>query len=182
MDRTRLKEIGIEDELLSLLVMAYMYGAEEVLIASTGEENEPTDIYTEDGNKLAEIVDYSKLEKTIDQPIDGKTARERIYEYTESGDVEALIKVADTESHRVYNAGSYDAATSLGLSTKTWVTMNDDRVRDSHDYLEGVTVPIDAEFYTYNGHHTYYPGQFGVPDEDINCRCILWYGKEKENG
>jgi uncharacterized protein with gpF-like domain len=55
--------------------------------------------------------------------------------------------------------------------------MLDPRVRDSHDYLEGVTVSMDSEFFTYNGNHTYYPCQFGVPEEDINCRCWLEYRK-----
>lgn len=180
-DRKRLKEIGLEDEVYSLLEMAYMYGAEDVLStfsASYEGEISPTDIFTEGENKLAEIVDFSKLEETIEKPIAGKTTRERIEEYTETGDVEAIVKVVDTESYRIYNAGSYETATKLGATTKTWVTKNDDRVRDTHDYLEGETIPIDAEFYTYDGDHAMRPGEFINPENNINCRCVLAYGKE----
>ena len=49
--------------------------------------------------------------------------------------------------------------------------MMDDRVRDSHDYLLGQTVGIDEDFYTWDGAHAPAPGMFGVPEEDINCRC-----------
>ena len=57
--------------------------------------------------------------------------------------------------------------------TKHWVTMRDDKVRDTHDYLEGTEVPFNEDFYTYNGDHAPFPGMFGVPEEDVNCRCIV---------
>ena len=55
--------------------------------------------------------------------------------------------------------------------------MGDEKVRDLHDYLDGMTIPIDAEFYTYNGDHAYYPSQFGVAEEDCNCRCWVTFSK-----
>ena len=60
---------------------------------------------------------------------------------------------------------------------KTWGTMLDDRVRDTHEYLEGVTIPIEAEFYSFRGGSTLYPGQWGIPEEDCNCRCYLTFSK-----
>jgi hypothetical protein len=51
--------------------------------------------------------------------------------------------------------------------------MKDDRVRDPHVYMEGMTVGLDDEFYTYTGDTTKYPGGFGVPELDINCRCYI---------
>ena len=59
------------------------------------------------------------------------------------------------------------------LLTKTWKSMKDDKVRDTHDYLDGMTVGFDEDFYTYNGDHAKYPGLFGVPEEDVNCRCLV---------
>lgn len=180
-DRTRLKELDIEDDVFSLLEMAYMYGAEDVLTAfsaSAQGDISPTDIYTEEGNKLAEIVDFSEVEETLSKPIGGKTTQERITEYTDSGDVEAIIKVVDTETHRVYNTGSLETASKLGATTKTWVTMLDERVRDTHRYIEGMTIPMDAEFYTDDGDHAPCPGQFILPENNVGCRCVLVFGKE----
>ena len=53
--------------------------------------------------------------------------------------------------------------------------MLDDRVRDTHDYLEGVEVGLDDEFYTYLGNKAMFPGQFGVAEEDVNCRCWVTF-------
>ena len=51
--------------------------------------------------------------------------------------------------------------------------MLDDRVRDPHAYMEGLTVGLDDMFYTYTGDGAMYPGGFGVPELDINCRCFI---------
>lgn len=84
---------------------------------------------------------------------------------------DAIIRIADTEMHRIANAAALETARRDGARTKTWVTMMDDRVRDSHDYLLGQTVDIDEDFYTWDGAHAPAPGMFGVPEEDCNCRC-----------
>jgi hypothetical protein len=51
--------------------------------------------------------------------------------------------------------------------------MLDDRVRETHDYLEGVRVGIDDLFYTFDGDAAYAPGGFGDPSNNVNCRCYL---------
>lgn len=55
--------------------------------------------------------------------------------------------------------------------------MEDDKVRDTHDYLEGMSVGIDEEFYTYDGDHALYPGGFENAQNNVNCRCFLTYTK-----
>ena len=93
----------------------------------------------------------------------------------ENGTPADIARVIGTDAHRIYNDAMYDQAVRNGATKKTWCTMADLRVRDSHSYLDGVTIPIDAEFYTYKGNKTQYPGQFGVAEEDVNCRCWLTY-------
>ena len=111
--------------------------------------------------------------ESVEEIIDGETIADRLDDAETYEDVERII---DTEAHRNYNAGAYRAAKESGLDLqKTWRTMLDDRVRDSHSYLEGVTVGLDDYFYTFGGAKALYPGQFGEPDEDINCRCFIEY-------
>jgi hypothetical protein len=51
--------------------------------------------------------------------------------------------------------------------------MLDNRVREEHQYLEGQTIDIDDEFYTYDGDHASAPGLFTLAQNNVNCRCEL---------
>ena len=96
---------------------------------------------------------------------------------------EQLSVIAETETHRAINVGAQDGAQEYADAHpretifKTWVTAGDDRVRDTHDYLEGATVPLNARFYTYDGDNALEPGDFIKPENNINCRCILRWTK-----
>lgn len=116
------------------------------------------------------------------------------------GDYKKAIRIARTETHRVREAGNHDAAvlvngalkdSTTGLQmVKTWRTMKDERVRPAkakgrnrqynHRKMDGVTVPVDEEFVLPSGAKTKAPGQSGVAGEDINCRCYLSYGLQKQ--
>jgi len=113
--------------------------------------------------------------KVVNKEIAGETFRDRVYKHAELGDTEAIIKVISTDGHRVWGNANYEEAKRQGKTTKIWHTMLDDRVRDPHQYLEGISVGIDEEFYTYNGDHALFPSQFGVAEEDCNCRCWVEY-------
>lgn len=149
----------IEDTVEDILILAYIYG------------NRSANEQLQSGVK----PDTGKLQKAMSKQYDGKGYADRIREYAD--DAESIIRVAETEAHRIYNAGAEDTATAAGATKKTWNTMLDDRVRDAHEPLQGVTVPIDSEFVTWDGHKAKYPGGFGIPELDINCRCILSYTK-----
>ena len=58
------------------------------------------------------------------------------------------------------------------IATKTWDATLDERTRDTHWLLHSQTVGINDWFQTING-RTQRPGEFRVPEEDINCRCRL---------
>lgn len=57
----------------------------------------------------------------------------------------------------------------------TWATMRDDRVRETHDYLEGMTQLFGRRFYSFDGDSARFPGDFSLPDNNVNCRCHLNY-------
>lgn len=112
----------------------------------------------------------------VDTRIEGKTWRDRVMGYYESGgDIYDIRRIAETESHRDANAAAFETALRAGATEKIWNTMLDDRVRDTHQYLEGVSAPMDGSFYSFKGGETLYPGQWGIAEEDINCRCYLTF-------
>lgn len=91
------------------------------------------------------------------------------------GEIKTLL---ESEYHRVFNDASSDTAKKIEKKlgkkgTKTWATMRDDRVRDTHEYLEGQTVSIDEKFYTFDGDSAYAPGGFSTAENNANCRCVL---------
>jgi hypothetical protein len=53
----------------------------------------------------------------------------------------------------------------------------DNRVRDTHFYLEGMTVDINDKFYTYDGDSAYRPGGFEKAENNCGCRCLLMYSR-----
>lgn len=117
-----------------------------------------------------------EAQEIVEEKIQGKNWRDRMQEHYENGGTIADVeRIAETETHRDSNAGAYAVAKKAGATQKVWHTMLDDRVRDSHQYLEGVVAPIDGEFYSFAGNHTQYPGQWGIAEEDVGCRCYLTF-------
>lgn len=89
-----------------------------------------------------------------------------------------LQTLVESEYHRVFNAaeedGAYEFQSTRGLGvSKKWVTVRDEAVRDTHKYLEGVSVALDEEFYTFDGDHASRPGEFTKAENNVNCRCVL---------
>lgn len=83
------------------------------------------------------------------------------------------LTIARTESHNAIMGGSFNSALLSGLGLKTWNTVADERVRDSHESINGQEQEINKKFT--NG--LIYPGDSinGSAKEVINCRCFLTY-------
>lgn len=121
-------------------------------------------------------ADVSDVQGTVDRKIAGETWRDRVREYfSNGGSVADIVRIAETESHRDYNEAALTTAKKAGAKSKTWMTMMDDRVRETHDYLQSMTVGIDEEFFTYDGDHASTPGGFELAENNVNCRCILTF-------
>ena len=158
--RDKREEEDIIDELLDLFLLAYAMGN------SVTNDNLSSD--------YAPSVD--DVMKVVDAKVAGKTWRERVEDYFANGGTgEDIARIADTEMHRIANTAALDTAKYAGAKSKTWVTMLDDRVRDTHDYLEGETVGINDDFYTYDGDHASAPGLFELAENNVNCRCELLF-------
>ena len=151
-------EEDIIDEMLDLFLLAYAQG-NSVTNANLSSDWMPT---------------VDDVMKVIDAKVAGKTWRERAEDYFASGgSVDDLVRIAETETHRDANTAALDTAKRAGAKNKTWLTMMDDKVRESHDYLLGQTVGIDDDFYTYDGDHASAPGLFELAENNVNCRCEL---------
>jgi SPP1 gp7 family putative phage head morphogenesis protein len=81
--------------------------------------------------------------------------------------------IVRTEVIGAANGGTLEAWKQSGVvATKTWMATLDSRTRDSHVDAHGQTVPIEADFVV-GGARGPAPGQLGVAEEDINCRCTM---------
>ena len=110
--------------------------------------------------------------KSVNLEINGETYRDRILTKLDEDSLEGILRIIDTEAHRDYNTGVYDAAKASGVEVrKQWVTMMDELVRDTHSYLEGMIVGKDDRFYTFDGDSARFPGDFSLPENNVNCRC-----------
>ena len=150
----------LEDEFEDILIMSYLLGnraAGEML-------------------GIEPPMNASTLDKVINKKIAGKTWRERLREQLDNGGtVEDIMRIAETESHRDTNEAIYEVAKGSGIKNlyKTWETMEDDRVREAHEEIQGQTVPFEDVFVTWDGHEARFPGDFDTAELNVNCRCFL---------
>ena len=83
--------------------------------------------------------------------------------------------VARTETLRAANYGRLEAYRQQApglVKGKKWLTALDGRQRQDHEDLNGTIVGID-EMFVIGGATAMAPTQFGVPEQDINCRCTI---------
>lgn len=160
--RSEADKEDIIDEMLDLFLLACANGVEQTN-ADLGGDYRPG---------IKRVLDI------VDREVAGKTWRERVDDYYESGGTVAdITRIAETEAHRDANEAAYLAAKASGATRKTWHCLMLPTSRDTHIYLDGVNAPIDGEFYSFMGGSTKFPGEWGIAEEDVNCYCFLTYHK-----
>lgn len=86
------------------------------------------------------------------------------------------IRISRTEGHRIQQQSAYDAqktAKEKGADVvKQWCATLDDLTRETHQKLDGQIRELDEDFEV-DGMTAPYPGGFGDPAEDCNCRCCI---------
>lgn len=156
------KSKQIADDILSMLIGAYRLGIQN---ASTMLDYDLS-------------LDTQLMYAAIFTVIEGKTFEDRVLDHVLESDLSGLQMLAESEYHRVYNTAvedggmEYISVSNVG-ATKTWSTVKDDKVRETHTYLEGQSVSVGSEFYTFDGDHALYPGGFTKAENNINCRCVI---------
>lgn len=149
----------VTDIIYDYLVYAYVMGVDNV------NESLSTSIKPND----------REMRESINRKVADKDYKQRIAEYAPSGDIESIMRVAETDAHRVMEESSLSTAQKSGAKYKVWHTMEDPLVRDEHIPLDKVKVPIKDKFVTWDGYMADRPGAFGIPELDINCRCYLTF-------
>jgi hypothetical protein len=93
--------------------------------------------------------------------------------------------IGRTEVVRASNFATHEGLRQGGVTQRQWLAVQGvgvgferDEVRPSHDALDGLVVELDQPFVIPVGHansgaSAMYPGDFGIAEEDINCRCTI---------
>ena len=152
-----------------ILINGYVRGAKDTL-----------EMLGRDTSEIDELSIIPELQTSLNKPIEGMDYTNRIILGFFEKSTKQMQNLVGNEYHRVYNDGAYDIVKKLEQyknvsALKTWHTMNDDAVRDTHAYLEGESIDIDAYFYTWDGDKARYPGDFERAENNIGCRCVLTY-------
>lgn len=142
-----------------------------------------TDSKISEGLYEALGVDSKALKKSIQREISvglssGATYAEitRNISFATGAPLSRAKTIVRTEGHRVQQASSADArdaAKAQGCSVvKQWDSTLDGKTRDTHRALDGQIRETDKPFESSSGRKARYPGDFGDPAEDCNCRCV----------
>ena len=170
------------DAVYELLVLAYVFGNQR---ATSDAPSDVLKALSDSGNLDSEgnvPIDQSDLYRALYEPIAGETFEQRISRRIDEDtlDNETLNRIVETDWHRMEETGAYQTAefiadkTGSGLN-KVWITMNDDRVRDTHWFIHGMAVPKEERFYTFDGDSARFPGDFYKAENNVNCRCEIKY-------
>ncbi len=140
-------------------------------------------------------VDTQNLKKSISAEITrgiagGMSTNEiaRNISNTTKAPVSRAKTIVRTESHRIQQASCLNAqryAISKGANVvRQWDSTLDGDTRPTHRHLDGQIREVEEPF-EMDGKSAMYPGDFGDPAEDCNCRCqclqrAKWALDEKE--
>lgn len=127
-------------------------------------------------------VDVKKLKKSISAEISRGLASDMSYEditrniaNTTRAPLSRARTIVQTETHRIKQASAFDAqvkAKGKGADVvKQWNSTLDGETRKTHRKLDGQIREVDEPF-EMDGQKAMYPGDFGDPAEDCNCRCV----------
>lgn len=154
------------DEIIDLLIMAYVYGRQDAM--ETLNYTVPASAET-----------ATEVQRALFTEIAGETFEDRINSYMEHFDVESIIRVVESEITRDYAAGGRDTAEAVERAgvpvKKTWNTVGDEKVRDTHVPLHGITLDLEDAFVTWDGDSAQAPGGFSLPENNCGCRCWITY-------
>ena len=92
-------------------------------------------------------------------------------------DFNKTFRIARTEGHRIQQEATYNLqirAVQKGAKIfKQWDSTLDRKTRPTHRELDGQIIGVNDYFHSSGGGKALYPGGFGDPKEDCNCRCCL---------
>lgn len=152
----------ITEDTLSFLINGYVLGVQAAATMLNAELD----------------IDVEQMEQAIYLEIEGKTFADRVADHVIEQNFPGLVALVESEYHRVYNTAVTDGGMNYrnhtgNEVTKSWYTVRDAAVRETHKYLEGQSVALEDEFFTFDGDHALYPGGFMKAENNVNCRCTV---------
>lgn len=141
-------------------------------------------IHTQSTDRMKLMSDFTKsevrriLEEGIAAGDTGDALAITLANAFEDWSVVRANRAARTESTRITGFSALESLRQAGIEMKEWITTMDGHERDSveasHHAMDGQVVASSERFRDpVAGHTTDYPGNFGIPAEDINCRCAI---------
>ena len=127
-------------------------------------------------------VDVNKLKTVVSSEITRGIASGLMYDeiarniqFRTNAPISRAKTIVRTEGHRIQQASAEDArqvAKSKGADVvKQWDATLDGKTRPTHRQLDGQVRETD-EYFELGNKKAMYPGEFGDPAEDCNCRCV----------
>ena len=110
-------------------------------------------------------------EMTVVLLIDTVSHKEEPYYYS----ADRARFMSEDQANVIYSMSEFGDALYDGMAFKTWETIGDNRVRNSHLEVEGMTIPIEEPFMLEGG-LVQFPGDDSLgadSSEIIGCRCSL---------
>jgi HK97 family phage portal protein len=132
------------------------------------------------GKKIAGLVNEATRRELMEALREGVYAGEgirdlqkRVVDTFEFASKVRARRIARTEVIGSSNFANLQAFRLSGVvAEKEWLAVRDGNTRDTHKALDGNRARIDQPFST-GTNMAQHPGGFGVPEEDINCRCAV---------
>ncbi len=142
-----------------------------------------TDSQINEGLYEALGVDAQKLKKAISSEISRGIASALTYteiamniSNASKAPLSRAKLIARTESHRIQQEAAYEASEEAKAHNadvvNQWCAVLDGKTRDTHRRLDGQIREV-GDYFEMDGKKAKYPGGFGDPAEDCNCRCVL---------
>lgn len=142
-----------------------------------------TDSQINEGLYEALGIDAQKLKKTVSSEISRGIASAltvteiaRNISNASKAPLSRAKLIARTESHRIQQEASYEASLEAKAHkadvVNQWCAVLDGRTRDNHRKLDGQLREV-GDVFEVDGKKARFPGDFGDPAEDCNCRCVL---------
>lgn len=85
------------------------------------------------------------------------------------------IAISENEANAIGNYRQQMEAVKSGKTKKTWLTMNDSKVRHTHKEVDSLTIPIFEAFRVGNSKMMFPKDSNGEMKEIAGCRCVLKY-------
>ena len=118
---------------------------------------------------------YAHIERVAETLVDN-TLEDIDNPYMTSTD--RFIVIACTEANNAANYSEYKDALEEGMTEKVWHTMRDNKVRKTHEMIDGMIIGITDLFIVGDAEMRFPCDEelaFNYPEETVNCRCTVTY-------